>query len=113
MKIAATDLDLRFQDGKWADTLDIFVVQRNDAERNAKVTGLTLSLHLKPETYQKGIKEGISFDQPLDSKPDTGVVRIVVVDKNSGRMGSVTIPSEGLTNRAQPAMSVPFNGQRY
>jgi hypothetical protein len=76
--------------------LDIFLVERNDAGMQAKVTGQTLSLRLKPATYEKLQREGIAFDQPMQTAPEAGSVRIVVVDENSGRMGSVTIPATAL-----------------
>ena len=53
----------------------------------------TLALDLKPATYQKVLLEGIPFDEFLDNKQDSGTVRIIVVDENSGRIGSVTLPA--------------------
>ncbi len=100
--IAATDLEMA-QNGNsqtdefWTDKLDIFLIERNDDALHAKVTGRTLSLHLRPETYQKVLREGIPFDQPLPSKPGTGSLRVIVVDENSGRMGSVTLPANALS----------------
>jgi len=47
---------------------------------------------LKPLTYQRALEEGIPFEQPVARKEDAGTIRIVVVDENSGRMGSATVP---------------------
>ena len=80
----------------WIDRLEIFLIERDDDTQHAKVTGRTLSLHLRPETYQKVLREGIPFDQALPSKPGSGTLRIIVVDENSGRMGSVTLPANAL-----------------
>jgi len=81
------------------DKLDVFLIQRDDEGLHAKVTGQTLSLRLKPATYAKLLQDGIPFDQYIVKKPDTGSVRIVVVDENSGRMGSVTIPAGALKEK--------------
>jgi hypothetical protein len=54
---------------------------------------------LTSATYQKLLKEGIPFDQPVEKTQDLGSVRIVVVDENSGRMGSVTVPAEALQGK--------------
>jgi len=78
------------------DKLDIFLIERNDVGMQAKITGQTLSLRLKPATYQKLLVEGIAFDQFVQTAPDAGSMRIVVVDENSGRMGSVTVPAAAL-----------------
>lgn len=96
LNIAVSDLDLAQQGELSTDKLDIFLIERNDAGMQAKVTGQTLSLRLKPATYQKLLREGIAFDQFVQTAPDVGSVRIVVVDENSGRMGSVTIPAAAL-----------------
>jgi hypothetical protein len=55
---------------------------------------------LKQATYAKLLQEGIPFDQFVEKKQDTGSVRIVVVDENSGRMGSVTIPAAALRGKS-------------
>jgi hypothetical protein len=99
--VAATDLEMA-QGGDvhtgefWTDRLDIFLIERDDDTLHAKVTGRTLGLRLHPETYQKVLREGISFDQPLPSKPGAGSLRVIVVDENSGRMGSATLPAYAL-----------------
>ena len=99
LDIAASDLALSEQNERWVDNLDIFLIQRNDDGLHAQVTGKTLGLALKPATYQKLLKEGIPFDQIIESNQDIGSVRIVVVDENSGRMGSVTVPAAALQEK--------------
>jgi hypothetical protein len=99
--VAATDLEMA-QTGDsqtsefWTDKLDIFLIERDDDTLHAKLTGRALTLHLRPETYQKVLREGIPFDQPLPSKPGAGSLRVIVVDENSGRMGSVTLPANAI-----------------
>jgi hypothetical protein len=89
-------LALQRQENLWTDKLDIFLVERDDASRNAKISGQRLGLHLKPETYQRVLREGIEFEEPAEAKQQGSSARVVVVDGNSGRMGSVTIPAEAL-----------------
>ncbi len=101
VSVAATELEMAqtgdSQSGEfWTDKLDIFLIERSDDALHAKVTGRTLSLHLRPETYQKVLREGIPFDQSLPSTAGAGSVRVIVVDENSGRMGSVTLPAQRL-----------------
>jgi VWFA-related protein len=92
LNIAANDLSLKQQGDRWVDKLDIFLVQRDDAGFHAQITGQTLGLTLTQATYQKLLEEGLPFNQPVEKIEDTGSVRIVVVDENSGWMGSVTVP---------------------
>lgn len=93
LNIAINDLALKLQDGRWKDKLDIFVVHRGQDDLHARITGRTLVLALLPATYQSLLQKGIPFDQFVEKGQDAGSVRILVVDENSGRMGSVTLPA--------------------
>jgi hypothetical protein len=109
LTVAGTDLDLTQQNlargGEaatklelWSGKVDIFLVQRDDANRQAHVTGQTVGLHLKPATYQHAVSDGLTFDQRIALEPKMTVasLRVVVVDVNSGRIGSVTVPAAAL-----------------
>ena len=96
INIAAADLAMEQQAGRWMDRLDIFFIQRDDAGIHARVEGSTLGLRLKPSTYQNLLPSGLPFERAVEMKPGMGSLRVLVVDENSGRMGSVTIPSRAL-----------------
>ena len=64
-----------------------------------KLRDRRLGLALKTVTYQRALEEGIPFDQLVARKEDAGTIRIVVVDENSGRMGSVTAPATVLKEK--------------
>lgn len=111
--IAGTDLDLTQQSSAsqskqgemplvattprphpvWSGKLDIFLVQRAENGMGAHVTGQTVGLQLKPATYQHAVTDGLTFDERIPAKPGVDSLRVVVVDVNSGRIGSVTVPS--------------------
>jgi hypothetical protein len=95
------------QTGRWTDKLDIFLIQRDDAGKLSHVDSQALVMNLKPETYQKSMSAGVPFDRPLEMQPGMSSVRIVVVDGNSGRIGSVTIPCSGLQPDGQAALRSP------
>jgi VWFA-related protein len=96
LKIAAADLAVAQTGEFWTDKLDVFLVQRDDTGLHAQVTGQTMNLRLKPASYQKYLQEGIPFDELVGVRPATGSVRILVIDENSGRMGSVTLPAAAM-----------------
>jgi hypothetical protein len=93
VNIAAGDLGMQQQAGRWMDKLDIFFIQRDDAGLHAHVEGQTLGLRLKPSTYQNVLLKGVPFERAAEMRPGMASLRVLVVDENSGRMGSVTIPS--------------------
>jgi len=96
LDIAATDLAIAQKDTFWTDKLDVYLVQREVSGTKAHITGQTLGLRLKPATYQQYLHDGIPFSQAIEAGPGIGSVRIVVLDENSGRMGSVTIPASAI-----------------
>jgi VWFA-related protein len=92
LNIAINDLALQLQGGRWVDKLDIFVVRRSPDGSHAKITGRSLSLALLPSTYQSLLEDGVPFEQFVEKDNNTDSVRFLVVDENSGRTGSLTIP---------------------
>ncbi|HEV2136649.1 MAG TPA: VWA domain-containing protein [Terracidiphilus sp.] len=92
LNIAATDLSLTQQGGRWQDRVDVFLVQRDVTGTHADVKEQTLVLNMKADTYQKVLHDGIPFADYIEQKPGTGTVRVIVVDEDSQRMGSVTLP---------------------
>jgi VWFA-related protein len=96
IEIAAGDLGLEERAGRWTDNLDIFFIQRDDAGLRAQVEGLTLGLRLKSATYQNLLSGGVPFEHFVQMKTPAASLRILVVDENTGRMGSVTIPASAL-----------------
>jgi VWFA-related protein len=93
VNIAAGDLEMEQLGGRWTDKLDIFFIQRDDAGLHAHLEGQTLGLKLKSSTYQNILPKGVPFERAVELRPGMASLRVLVVDENSGRMGSVTIPS--------------------
>ncbi len=93
LNISAQDISLVEQGDRRTGKLDIFFVQRDQAGRRAEVKEQTLALDLRTATYERLLQDGIPFDQHFDDKQNSGIVRIIVVDENSGRIGSVTLPA--------------------
>jgi VWFA-related protein len=100
VNIAAGDLEMEQLGGRWTDKLDIFFIQRDDAGLHAHLEGQTLGLKLKSSTYQNILPKGVPFERAVELRPGMASLRVLVVDENSGRMGSVTIPS--LAMRVNP-----------
>jgi VWFA-related protein len=99
INVATTDLALELRGTRWGDKLDIFFVQRDDAGMHADLEGETLGLRLKQATYDKLVADGVPVEHAVTLKPGTGSLRVLVVDENSGRMGSVTLPATSLTQQ--------------
>lgn len=92
LNIAATDLEMAQAGDRWTDKIDVFLVVRDDSGLHASVSGKRLALALKPATYQQAMKDGISLEDSLPKVPEGGLLRVIVVDENSRRIGTVTLP---------------------
>jgi VWFA-related protein len=101
LAISARDLEMEQQAGRWMNKLDIFFIQRDDTGLHAHVEGQTLGLRLRPKTFERLMAGGVPFERVVPLRPQTASLRVVVVDENSGRMGSVTIP-QGALHGARP-----------
>jgi hypothetical protein len=93
LNIVAGDLGMQQRGGRWMDKLDIFFIQRDDAGLHAQVEGQTLGLRLKPSTFQNVLTLGVPFERAVEMHPGMASLRVLVVDENSGHMGSVTVPA--------------------
>lgn len=91
LSIAATDLELAQQNGRWTGNVDVFLVARDDSGLHATIAGKRLGLALKPATYQRNMKEGLTVEEKLPRLPPGTLLRLIAIDENSGRMGSVTL----------------------
>jgi VWFA-related protein len=93
LSIVAADINMAQQGDRLTDKLDIILVQRDQTGMRAMLKQQTLALDLKPATYERVMRDGVPSDQYLDNKQGSGSVRIIVVDENSGRIGSITLPA--------------------
>jgi VWFA-related protein len=96
LRIALQGLAFQQKADHWVDNLYIFVTQRDDAAQKAEVAGDTMRLSLKQSTYETGMPAGIPYFHDVAPKSRLGSVRIIVIDGNSGKIGSVTLPSSAL-----------------
>ena len=87
------------KDDRWTGKVDVFLVKRDDTGAGAIVKQQTLALNLSKPVYDRVMRDGIPFQQYVDEKQSSESVRIIIVDENSGRIGSITLPPETQTGR--------------
>lgn len=96
LKVDANDVRMLEQGGRWVDSVDVFVVELNEAANRASGAGQRMTLRLKPTSHEKILRDGITWQEEMHAGMDAGVLRVLVVDENSGRLGSVTISMQEL-----------------
>ena len=68
----------------------------------ARLRGVLRHVYESVPFYRQALRDGIHFDQYIGESQNTGAIRIIVVDENSGRLGSVTLPSGFATGKPDP-----------
>jgi VWFA-related protein len=91
VSIAGGDIALDPEGDHWTGALDVMFAQQAADGHNLETSEKRVSITSKPPEYQALVKQGLSVTLPL-SAPGAARVRVVVLDRNTGRLGSLTIP---------------------
>jgi VWFA-related protein len=89
------ELQLAEQNDRWSGTIDFLFLQSDDRGKVLTALQESMAVAMRPETYQAAQKDGLNFTKELKILPGATHLRFVVRDRESGAIGSVTIP---LTN---------------
>jgi hypothetical protein len=93
VQVEAAGLTLEQKDGRHVGKVDVIMAQKDD--RGAQVgkgSNDTLDLNLKPETYEKVLKQGLVYQKTFLRESSASTLRLVVRDSATGAIGSVTVP---------------------
>ena len=93
LKVGASDLMLVEDRGRQRDTLDVFVAARSVDGTRATVTGQKYELQLSSDAWSTIIKGGLSLTVPVSSTAGGALLRVIVVDENAERIGSLSVPA--------------------
>jgi hypothetical protein len=86
------DLQFANKDGRMQADVDVVFAQQSADGSILKGEKKTLALSLTPESYQEGLKNGLTLPEHLTVDAKAYKVRVVVRDVATGAEGSVSIP---------------------
>ncbi len=89
--ITPSEMNLRQANGRYMGELDLLVIQHRKGGKQAAEPKKTITLALTPERYQRILQNGMVLTEDLTIHADTIAVRIIVLDRSSGAIGSVTM----------------------
>jgi VWFA-related protein len=89
--VQTPELALEGKDGKFTGGVEIIFTQRSAAGVELGVARQALGIDVDRERYEKLMK-GFTITKTIDPKPGLAEVRIVLVDRASGKIGSLTVP---------------------
>jgi VWFA-related protein len=90
--IEAADLELAANSATWDGAIRIEALQASAAGETFGGTRQDVSLALSREAYQRGLSDGLRFPISLKRDARASFVRVGVLDMNSGRTGSLSVP---------------------
>ncbi len=102
LNIDMKDLALDQQTSLWTDKVDVYLAEREDYGGHARISGEIIDLALKPSTFQNMLATGLAYQrgvgivQDADRSSKIDSLRFIVIDENSGRIGSITVPAAAL-----------------
>ncbi|HLK65681.1 MAG TPA: VWA domain-containing protein [Bryobacteraceae bacterium] len=86
------DLLLEKKGDRWTGALDLVFAQRAADGSDLGLTTTPLGLSLDQQRYELIFRDGLSITKMLDVAPHAVELRVVVFDRGSGKVGSLTVP---------------------
>jgi hypothetical protein len=90
---------LEAKNGNWTGDVDVLLIEKDAPGNEFERVGDTISLDLKPETYQEMVKKGIPYQKGIAINPNANLLRVVVRDPATGNLGSLTVPLADLAQQ--------------
>lgn len=92
LQISTDDLLLRRADGRWKGSVSVMFVAYDAEEPSWTSKPIPLDINLSAEQFAAASGESILFRQTVPVEAAARKVRAIVVDRECGVVGSVTIP---------------------
>jgi hypothetical protein len=89
--VYANELGIESKDGKYTGGVEIVFTQHSAAGVELNTARQALGIDVDRERYEKLMK-GFTITKTLEPKPGLAEVRVVLVDRGSGKIGSLTVP---------------------
>jgi len=82
----------RQENGYWIGAVDTAFVEVDESGKIVASTVQPFPLHLDNETYQRLLKQGLTYSNEMLMVPGATQVRVILRDSSTGKIGSVDIP---------------------
>lgn len=100
--VVAADLDFADVPGQQRNALAEFSAVALDKKwEQASVTSKTINANLRPETYQRMLREGFPAHLDLEVNPGRYLLRLGVMDLHNQRIGTLDVPLDVPAERAK------------
>jgi VWFA-related protein len=90
--ITPADVQFEQKDGKWIGAVDYVLAQRGAGGNFLNREPKGISLSFDQDQYRTLLTQGLSFTNTVKALPGAATLRVVLLDRTSGKVGSVNIP---------------------
>jgi len=102
LQIDAGDISFQTKGDRQECALDVWIVQLDKQERQIKTSAKTNNLSLDAATYERVKKvNGLALAETLQTAPEAVLLRVLVRDVATGRIGSLSVPLRPASLREQ------------
>jgi VWFA-related protein len=102
LQIDAGDISFQTKGDRQECALDVWIVQLDKQERQIKTSAKTNNLSLDAATYERVKKvNGLALAETLQTAPEAALLRVLVRDVATGRIGSLSVPLRPASLRVQ------------
>lgn len=92
LKLDTQEIHFENKDGRWRAQLDVVFVQLSKDDRILESVKDHAELALLPESYSAAVTQGWFYPKTVDVNPKADKLRVVVRDRATGAVGSVSVP---------------------
>src|ERR1035437_7894291 len=90
--VSARELTLTPKDDRWQGAIRLSIVQLDAQGKGLDRITDPIKLNLKQDAMAQHLQAGMAFAKTVKAKPGLVQLRVIVIDRDSGVMGSVIIP---------------------
>jgi len=92
LKVPPRDVDFEKGENLWTGVLALIYDQRAANDRDLGRISETLNIQYDDEHFQALPQDGIAYAKLVRPSPEAAKIRVLVYDRRSGRLGSLTVP---------------------
>jgi VWFA-related protein len=92
LNLDAHEMRLDDKAGLWRGSLKVIYRQLDANVRAVSSTEINLGLNLEKSTYDRTLRDGLKITKQVVIAPQTKTLRVLVLDRASGAIGTVSVP---------------------
>jgi hypothetical protein len=94
LRIPRAEMQWSWLDGTMLGNVQVWFIQKRASGDDLATSNLKTDLRLSAEAYEAAVRDGVSLASDLKLDSSAARVRVMLLDENSGKIGTVDVPVE-------------------